>query len=110
MRKVFAHWTHSYEDRARHILYVTPGGRWREMPDEIAEMLLQAHPTKLCDVTGDTNPDAHTCVITEVRAAFEASQPVQEPPETIRLSPQNRRKLRAAKKRSKVARLKYAEV
>lgn len=117
MRKVFAHRLHSYADRAKHVDYGFPPGIWREVPDEVAEIVLAGHPAKLCDVTNEENPDAHICEKTEqvkvsmpvaVIQAMPAGPPLDRQLKPVRLSKQNRIKLKAAKKRSRVVRLAHA--
>lgn len=110
--KIFAHRNHVYEDRARHSLLVIPAGGWKEVPDELGIYLVASHPTKLCDVTDEANPDAHTCPITEQmeeeRKAYEHRMLEQPPVTTVikpRLSQQKRELLKKAKKRSRTARM-----
>jgi len=105
--KVFAHALHSYEDRATHTVYMIPAGRWRELPDEVGQLLLSVHSKKLCDVSNEENPDNHTCALTEEAPVYDRRD-IQEPPmdtmARVRMSPQKKAKVKAAKKRSLRAR------
>lgn len=47
MRVVGARHTHRYEDRATGRVYVIPAGEARELPDEVASLIVAAHPDKL---------------------------------------------------------------
>ena len=102
--KLFAHRGHIYEDRASHSVYQIPFGAYAEVPDNIGMMLLRAHPDKLCDVSGEAEPEKHTCDKTPPPGAYRDTV-VQAPPMTTRLSPQKRKILREAKQRSRRARM-----
>lgn len=107
--RVFAHWGHSYHDFDTRITWAINGGEWKELPQEVASLLLTAHPQKLCNVTDEADPDNHTCAITERMEALEYERrDIQEPPQDtmarVRMSPQNKAKMKAAKKRSLRAR------
>ena len=47
MRTVGARRDHRYEDRAARQVYVIPAGQARMLPDDVAELLVGAHPEKL---------------------------------------------------------------
>ena len=47
MAKLYAETLHIYEDRENKRHWWIPAGEWREVPDDIAKMLVEAHPTKL---------------------------------------------------------------
>ena len=104
---LFAHRGHSYEDRATRQLYMIVQGTYREVPDPIGLLLLNAHPDKLCDVTGEADPGKHICPKTG-SGDYEHAM-VQSPPLTTELRPklsrQKREMRRNAKKRSLRARL-----
>ena len=85
-----------------------------EVPDEVAEIVLTGHPAKLCDVTDEENPGAHKCAKTDavkvqmpvaVLQAMPSGPPADTQLKPIRLSKQNRLKLKAAKKRSRIVRI-----
>ena len=101
---LFAHRGHSYEDMATHSTYRVSGGKHLNIPDDIGEMLLRAHPDKLCDVTGEAEPEKHSCDKTPPPEAYRHTE-VVAPPMTTRLSPQKRKILREAKSRSRRARM-----
>ena len=108
--KVFAHAHHTYEDRATKRIYTIPGGEWRDLPDEVGNYIVGAHPGKLCDVTGEANPDEHTCPLTG--SPLYERRDIQEPPQdtmaTPRKSAQRRAKEKAVRKRSLRARREQA--
>ena len=107
--KVFAHRAHSYLDRARGQEYVIPQGAWREVPDGVGLLITEAHPGKLCDVSSEDNPDRHTCPLTP--SGFYEDREMVAPPQNTamearsRLSPQKKRVLKAARQRSRLARI-----
>jgi len=107
--KVFAHRLHIYEDRARHSILQIPQNGWKEVPDELGHFLLEAHPMKLCDVTNETDPDAHTCPITDQERQVYEHRMMEEPTQDTmlkpRLSQQKRTLLKQAKHRSRTARM-----
>jgi len=114
LRKVFAHRSHTYTDAGRHVDYGFPAGTFVEVPEEVAAIVLHGHPAKLCDVTNEENPGAHTCEKSgqtkpEMPAAVIQAMPSGPPADTqlkpVRLSKQNRIKLKAAKKRSRIVRI-----
>ena len=111
--RVFAHGPHIYEDRATHTTYVLPVSTWREIPDGVGQLLIAAHPNKLCDVSGEDNPDSHECLLTlPARLEYEHRM-MEAPPMTTaagpKLSRQRRTVLKHAKRRSRLARLKGKE-
>ncbi len=110
--KLYAHWTHTYYDRATHQQYVLPSGEWREVPEDIGRMFVEALPEKMCNVTNEGNPSNHRCATTD-RLAEQARGYADRqivPPETTqempaRMSPQKRQLEKDAKKRSRRARM-----
>ena len=108
---LFAHRGHSYEDRARKVLYVIPIGICRELPDEVGALLLRAHPEKLCDVSREDNPAAHSCK-KSVGAVHQDTVVAAPPLDTMvrpRMSRQKRQTLKEAKRRSCTARVRDAK-
>ena len=107
--KLFAHLFHIYEDRPNKITYSLPAGEWREIPDEIANYILEAHPGKLCDVTSESNPTGHSCPKDKEAERFYSHRMIEQVPQDTmmkpRLSHQKRQYIRQAKKRSRAARL-----
>ena len=101
---LFAHRGHVYEDRATHSVWQVGKGTYTEIPDAIGQMLLRAHPDKLCDVTGEAEPEKHSCDKTPPLGAY-MDTVIQAPPVTTRLSAQKRKMLREAKQRSRRARM-----
>ena len=47
MVKLYAESLHIYEDRETKRHWWIPAGEWREVPDDIARFLVEAHPNKL---------------------------------------------------------------
>lgn len=50
MARIYAHEVHFYthfDDTGKRSEYVFPRGEWREVPDDVAEILVKAHPQKL---------------------------------------------------------------
>ena len=100
---------HTYWDAGKKTQYGIPKEGYNDLPDEVGAILLEGHPTKLCDVTAEEDPKAHTerC---DKSAAFPTTM-VEEPPvnrmmvPNTHLSPQKRRLLRDAQKRSRRARM-----
>ena len=86
--RVFNKWSvrHMYEDRAANVVYMIPANGCLEVPDTVGRMLIDAHPTKLCDADADEPPrldepgqtDGHDA---EARSANETpgSQPEEAP-------------------------------
>jgi hypothetical protein len=76
MARLFAHWTHQYthfDDRGRRTEYVIPGGEWREVPQDVADMLAAAAPQKLVILgSGEDKPG-------QAVAAAEAAGETDEP-------------------------------
>ena len=108
---LFAHRAHSYEDRARKVLYVVATGACRELPDEIGALLLRAHPEKLCDVSREDNPAEHRCE-KSVGAVHQDTIMAAPPVDTMvrpRMSRQKRQTLKEAKRRSRTARVRDAK-
>lgn len=104
--KVFAHRQHRYYDAGSRQLYIVPGGTWRELPERVASVLLAGHPDKLCDVSGEDNPDRHTCD----KGGYETTVIVAPPQTTVmqprvRKSRQKQKLEKQAKHRSRLARL-----
>ena len=106
--KLFGHREHRYDDRAQRTVWVIPAGSWAEVPDEIGHMLLTLHGEKLCDVSGEGNPGAHTCAKTPVTGSYPDTAVSPAPATTTllsgRLSPQRRKLLKEAQHRSGIAR------
>lgn len=59
--KLYCHRGHRYENWGLRELYHFTEGQVTECPDHIGDEILKAHPTKVCDVTNDAEPEAHTC-------------------------------------------------
>ena len=102
---VFAHRGHSYEDRAQRVVYVIPHGTYKEIPEKIGELIVRAHPDKLCDVTNEAEPGNHKCEKTVEGEVMHTMLP--SPPRTTRvhMSDQKRELRKDAVHRSKIARM-----
>ena len=109
--RLYCHRRHIYTDYARHAPWDFQPGAWREVPDELGEMLLQEHPHKFCDVSVEADPDNHVCSVTKEIVEEEGYRHtmMEAPPQhvmlTPRLSNQKRELLKKARKRSRIARL-----
>lgn len=57
---LFGHQAHVYEVRRLCRYQISPGAI-TEVPDEIGQALLAAHPGKVCDVSAEALPEAHVC-------------------------------------------------
>lgn len=105
---LYGHRGHVYEDRATKRTYQVPRGGYVEIPDEVGVLLLRAHPDKLCDVTGEPNPQDHKCEKTELAANTYPTTAIGGPPQATvmqsRISPQRRKKLQEVRHRSGIAR------
>mgnify|MGYP001595998958 CR=1 FL=1 len=112
---VYAHLEHRYEERASHTVYVLPAGTWRDMPDGVGQLLVEAHPDKLCDVSPEQDPDRHVCSLSRRYAhtamtappAHSQALPSQLPrqPGMARLSAQKAAQHKKAARRSRIARM-----
>lgn len=58
---IYAHKHHRYEDVASGTVYQFEAGAVRDVSDEIGRVVQEAHPTKLCDVSQESDPDNHSC-------------------------------------------------
>jgi hypothetical protein len=96
---VYAHAYHEYIDRARRVSYVIRPGRCRELPDDLARLLLQAHPQKLCDVTDEADPGEHRCALTLYDTTVITEPPVDRAMRP-RYSRQKKMQIKATRKRS----------
>ena len=76
--KLFAHDRHIYEDRGyrgRPYFMEWARDQWRDVPDDIAGILLGASE-KFCDVTGDEHPEQHRCSKTNRYSVVQYAAPV----------------------------------
>ena len=62
MARVYSHGSeHVYTDWGRRLTIRIPANGWTEVPEDVASYIVPATPTKLCDVSGEENPDEHRC-------------------------------------------------
>ena len=62
--KIYTHKAHDYYDRATHVQYQFDEATVRDVPDDLATLLVNNHPTKFCDVTANPLPETHRCKLT----------------------------------------------
>ena len=62
--KVYIHKAHEYYDRAMHVQYQFDEATVQDVPDGLAALLVNNHPTKFCDVTAHPLPETHRCKLT----------------------------------------------
>lgn len=105
--KLYAHQRHAYEDRANHRFYEWADGQVRDVPDDVGLMLLQAHPSKFCNVNGEESPESHVCSKTReyMVSTLEPEHKVTLEPGSGRVSAQRLKLRRQTLKRSRVARV-----
>ena len=106
MRLVFSHGQpHVYEDRATHVVYLVGQDTYREVPDDVAAVLLRGHPDKLCDVTDETEPELHRCRLTSAYHVEAMSGPPVDEMARPALPNMQERRLGVMKRRAAAAKL-----
>ena len=66
-----------------HVQYQFDEGTVQDVPDGLAAILVNNHPTKFCDVTANPLPETHRCKLT---AGYNVA-PVLEAPEDRMMRP-----------------------
>ena len=78
---VYAYETHIYDDLSGKIRYNFPKGEVRDVPNDVALLLIGAHPTKLRRADGDD--DAAVIQMSGLKVpAYQRSRAYTAPPET----------------------------
>ncbi len=62
---IFAHDSHRYTHAATHTDYTFGPNTWKDVPEEVGNYILQVHPNKLCNITGDDDPESHFCDLSD---------------------------------------------
>ena len=121
MSLVYCHRFHRYADRGKRTEYTLHPAVAYDLPDGLALMLVDAHPSKLCLLSDGSDPSKHKCETTKVvkaeaileaeREALTVTTNMDKPmmdtrmPSPTRISAQRRLLLRQAQKRSRIARV-----
>ena len=116
---VYAHRQFVVDDMERHQTFRFAPGQYHDMRDALARQVVEAHPDTLCLIPEDEHPDQHKCK-TGRQVALEqanarrtaqanyqhemADEPEQDTMMRPRLSAQRRKLLKAARRRSGIAR------
>lgn len=109
---VFCHRAHAVEDYANHVMHKMMPGFAYGLPDALARQVTAACPSRLCLIPDGQDAHAHRCKLTkeveaENRRMAEHAM-LEAPPEDsamrVRRSPQHRRQLHDARRRSGIAR------
>jgi len=86
-RRVFAHGgAFQYEDAATRSEYWWQPDSWREVPPSVAAVILPPNAHRLCDVTGEADPDGHTCPLSARPGAYPTTA-MRAPPRTTVMRP-----------------------
>ena len=81
---------HRYEDRRRKVVYVIPLGQVREVPDEVAAVLLQAHPDKLFNPEDERRTEGGERMAAGHNRMMEAPEPERPRHRRARKKPRSR--------------------
>ena len=60
---IYAHKHHRYEDIASRTVYQFDVGAVLDVPEDIGKIVQEAHPTKLCNVSHESDPSNHSCYL-----------------------------------------------
>ena len=59
--KLYCHIDHDYEDRGRHTEYVFRHGGVYDVPVDVAQYMVQAHPDRFCVIEEEAPDKDHRC-------------------------------------------------
>ena len=120
MAKVYCHRPFTFTDAARQRDYSVDEDQVLELPEEVAQWVASEHIDKVCLLSPSENPKRHRCELSkalrvERRKAQQyvdtelADPPVHRMMTSLKgMAPGRRKTLRAALKRSRVARARYS--